>query len=102
MTPDTTQNSGPNSNYNASSIVVLEGLQAVRLRPAMYVGSTGAAGVMQLVVEVLQNSLDEALSGRAQRIDVSVDADGTWTISDDGGGIPVEPIAMGGPRPKWS
>ena len=97
MTRDTTQNSGPNSPYNASSIVVLEGLQAVRLRPAMYVGSTGAAGVMQLVVEVLQNSLDEALSGRAQRIDVSVDADGTWTISDDGGGIPVEPMADGRP-----
>lgn len=84
-------------SYNADSIVVLEGLQAVRMRPAMYVGSTGPAGVMQLVVETLQNSLDEALSGHAGRIDVTVDGDGRWTIEDDGRGIPVDPHQDGRP-----
>lgn len=85
------------ATYTSDSIVVLEGLQAVRLRPAMYVGSTGAAGVMQLVVEVLQNALDEALAGSARRIDVRVDADGSWTITDDGRGIPVDRLADGRP-----
>jgi len=75
--------------YDASSIVVLAGLQAVRMRPAMYVGSTGAEGVMQLVVEVLQNALDEALAGHSSRIEASVGTDGRWTIADNGRGIPL-------------
>ena len=77
------------NRYDEGSIVVLEGLQAVRMRPAMYVGSTGAEGVMQLVVEVLQNALDEALVGHATRIDASVDDQGAWVIADNGRGIPL-------------
>ena len=76
-------------SYDAGSIVVLEGLQAVRMRPAMYVGSTGAEGVMQLVVEVLQNALDEALVGQASRLDATVDDEGCWVIADNGRGIPL-------------
>lgn len=75
--------------YDAGSIVVLEGLQAVRMRPAMYVGSTGPEGVMQLVVEVLQNALDEALVGQASRLDATVDGEGCWVIADNGRGIPL-------------
>ena len=77
------------TGYDADSIVVLEGLQAVRMRPAMYVGSTGAEGVMQLVVEVLQNALDEALAGFATQVRAEVDDAGRWCVTDDGRGIPV-------------
>ncbi len=88
------------TRYDADSIVVLEGLQAVRMRPAMYVGSTGSEGVMQLVVEVLQNSLDEALAGHAARIEASVDADGNWVIADNGRGIPIGQHSSGRPIPE--
>lgn len=77
------------SSYDDESIVVLHGLQAVRMRPAMYVGSVGAEGVNQLVTEVLQNSVDEAAAGAATHIHVRVDSDGRWTITDNGRGIPV-------------
>ncbi len=78
------------NRYDADSIVVLEGLAAVRMRPAMYVGSTGPDGVMQLVIEVLQNALDEALAGEATEVHVSLDADDVWSVSDNGRGIPVD------------
>jgi len=70
------------------------------MRPAMYVGSTGAAGVMQLVIEVLQNALDEALAGKATRIAVRVDDDGTWSVDDDGRGMPLDMHVSGRPIPE--
>jgi DNA gyrase subunit B len=76
--------------YGAHQIQVLEGLEAVRRRPGMYVGSTGAAGLHHLLYEVVDNSVDEALAGRATRIDVILHRDGSATVVDDGGGIPVE------------
>lgn len=88
------------SAYDAGSIVVLEALDAVRMRPAMYVGSTGAAGVMQLVIEVLQNALDEALAGKASHIQVSVDVHGSWTVEDDGRGMPLDQHPSGRPIPE--
>lgn len=83
-------------DYNADSIVVLRGLEAVRRRPAMYIGSTGSEGVHNLVVEVLQNAIDEALGGHARTIDVTVSADGSWTVADNGRGIPVDPFGVAG------
>lgn len=75
--------------YNEGSIVVLHGIQAVRMRPAMYVGSVGAEGVTQLVLEVLQNAVDEAMVAQGAQIAVEVNEVGEWTISDNGRGIPV-------------
>jgi DNA gyrase subunit B len=86
------------TRYDADSIVVLEGLAAVRMRPAMYVGSTGTDGVMQLVVEVLQNALDEALAGEATEVEVALGPDDEWTVSDNGRGIPVDVHAATGAR----
>lgn len=83
--------------YDAASIVVLEGLAPVRRRPAMYVGSTGPAGVLALVVEVVQNAIDEALAGACTRVTVTVRADGAVEVRDDGRGIPVDPLPSGRP-----
>ena len=78
------------SNYNAENIQVLEGMEAVRKRPAMYIGDTGERGYHHLVYEVVDNSIDEALAGYCSMIDVIINPDGSLTVKDNGRGIPVD------------
>src|SRR5579884_1242109 len=83
-------------SYDASNIQILEGLEAVRKRPGMYIGSTDARGLHHLVQEIVDNSVDEAMAGYGDRIDVVLQKDGWVTVTDHGRGIPVDTQAQTG------
>jgi DNA gyrase subunit B len=83
-------NTNASSEYTAEDIEVLSGIEAVRRRPGMYIGSTGPAGLHHLMYEIVYNSIDEALAGFCNKIDVSIDKDNRVTVIDNGRGIPVE------------
>jgi len=89
-------NTGETDGYTASTIDVLEGLEAVRVRPGMYIGSTGPRGLHHLVYEIVDNSVDEALAGYCKNIEATINEDNSVTVVDDGRGIPVDVVEKTG------
>lgn len=84
------ENQHPEDNYSASNIQVLEGLEAVRKRPAMYIGDISEKGLHHLINETVDNCIDEAMAGYCTDVEVTLNADGSCTVEDNGRGIPVD------------